>query len=318
MSALPLPAEVAAYLGTHHQRLAHLREHGLVVKIGGSIQDDPAQLRGVCADVSALASLGFRPVLVHGGGKAITAAMAKAGLQARFVQGQRYTDAQTLAIAERVLVETVNRELLGYLADEGVRAEGLHSLGSAGQCVLHAQRTGTDATPDKPSEDLGLVGRVTRVNTSVILGLTSGGVVPVIAPVALDLDAPAAPGAGPGKLNVNADLAGGTVAAQLPAGCFILVSDTPGVRTDPARADSYARRLSREDVRRLTAEGVIAGGMLPKLTACFEALAGSRGVGGAGKTAARVAIVDGRVPRALLAAVLAAPGEPILGTEIVD
>jgi acetylglutamate kinase len=296
-------AGIVNWIAANHARLNALRERGLVVKVGGSIQDDPAQLRAVCADVAILARLGFRPVLVHGGGKAITAAMTKAGLQARFVQGQRFTDPPTLQIVERVLVEGVNRELIGFLSDEGVRAEGLHSLG---QCVLRGQRTGTDPAPDKPSEDLGLVGRVTQVNAPVVLGLTAAGVVPVIAPVALD----AQPRAGePGKLNVNADLAGGVVAAQLGAGAFILVSDTPGVRTDAQRADSFARTLSRAEVAHFTSTGVIAGGMLPKLTACLEALAAGAEV---------VRIVDGRLPRALLAAVLADADDAIPGTAITN
>lgn len=295
--------EVAAWFGRNHRRLAALRSAGLVVKLGGSIQDDPAQLRAVCRDVAALASLGARPVIVHGGGKAITAAMNQAGLQSRFVQGQRYTDEATLKIAERVLAGVVNREIVGYLHDEGARAEGLHSLG---QCVLQAQRAGTDPAPGRPAEDLGLVGRVTRVNSAVLLGVAGAGVIPVIAPIAAEVEPRSSP---LGKLNVNADLAGGTVAAQLQARIFVLVSDTPGVRTDPNDQASYAPRLSRAEADELTAKGIIAGGMLPKLSACFEALAGG---------VREVCIVDGRRPHALLGAVLAGADQPIDGTRLTN
>lgn len=290
---------VVNWLSQHHRRLSALRSMGLVVKVGGSIQDDPAQMRAVMRDVAALASLEARPVVIHGGGKAITAAMAKAGLQARFVQGQRYTDPATLEIVEKVLAQTVNRELLGYLEDEGCRCRGLTSMGSA---VLMGVRTGTDPQPGKPSEDLGLVGRVTKVNVPEILGVCEGGVVPVIAPVAREASPPPD---SPGKLNVNADLAAGTVAAALNPRMFVLVSDTPGVRSDVNKPESSLPVLTRGHANELIASGAIAGGMLPKLQACFEALDGG---------VQRVCIVDGREGGALLQAVLAGPKETISGT----
>ncbi|MGQ0627985.1 MAG: acetylglutamate kinase [Phycisphaerales bacterium] len=287
--------EQLEFLTLHHRRVAALRGRLVLVKVGGSIQDDSAQMRRVMTDVAALASLGARPVVVHGGGKAINAALASAGLGSRFVQGQRYTDARTLEIAEGVLIERVNAELVAMIAQAGAEATGLHSRGA---CVLAAQRQGTDAAPGQPSEDLGLVGRVCRVQSAVIEGLAVAGVVPVIAPIALDET-------GLGKLNVNADLAAGAVAAAVHARVFILVSDTTGVRTDPEQPGSHAPVLSRFEARGLQERGVIAGGMLPKLAACFMGLDGG---------AERVAIIDGRVARSLLRAVLADPPEPIDGT----
>lgn len=292
--------DALAWLAAHHRSLGALRGQGLVVKVGGSIQDDPGTMRSIARDVAALVTLGARPVVIHGGGKAITAAMAKAGLEARFVEGQRYTDESTLAIVEKVLVSGVNRELVDLIADEGAPAQGLHTLST---CVLQAERAGTDAAPGKPSQDLGLVGRVTRVNAPVILGLCGAGVVPVIAPVAHQADGS---GGATGKLNVNADLAAGTVAATLRASAFVLVSDTPGVRLGPDKG-SFAPTLTAKQYEAATASGVIAGGMLPKLAACFEALRGK---------VAQVSIVDGRVPQALLAAVLSGPEEPIPGTRV--
>ena len=282
-------------LASKHTRIARLRDRVVVVKVGGSIQDDVTQMRHVMRDIAALSALGALPVIVHGGGKAISAAMTAAGLQARFVQGQRYTDEATLAIVERVLVRTVNAQLCALLEEEGAASFPLHSLGS---CVLFAERSGTDESPGPPSEDLGLVGRITRVAAPVIRGLTSQRLVPVIAPVALTSD-------GTAKLNVNADLAAGAIAAALRAPIFMLVSDTTGVRTAPDPAAPHAPSLSKADVDRLSASGIIAGGMLPKLNACFEALRG-------GSTA--VSILDGREPRSILSASLAEPGEAIAGT----
>lgn len=267
----------------------------VVVKVGGSIQDDPAQIVEVMRDVAGAARAGRSCIVVHGGGKAISAAMNAAGLTPRFVAGQRYTDGPTLEIAERVLAETVNRELCAALADAGARPYPLHSLGT---CVLLASRSGQTGKPGQPEADLGLVGRVHTVAGEVIRGLCLQGFVPVIAPVAVER--PRVAGS-PGKLNVNADLAAGTVARAVRPGAFVLVSDTPGVRTDATR---YAPVLDHAAVGALIASGVIDGGMLPKIQACLEAL--DAGV-------PDVSIVDGRVPGALARAL---GGGPLDGTRL--
>ena len=308
-SAQPFAMRQAAlWIAEHHQRLAALRTQGIVIKVGGSIQDNPDTLRTICRDAAALVSLGLRPVLIHGGGKAITAAMSAAGLAARFVQGQRYTDAPTLTIVEKVLAGQINREILGYLAQHGAKAQGVHTLSGG---ALFGVRTRAPAKDGQEGEDLGLVGRVTRVNTALIIGLCEAGVIPVIAPVAFDIAAPAKPATDtnpatpPGRLNVNADLAAGTIAAALGAHTFILVSDTPGVRLAADTSAPCAPSMTRADYDLATASGAIAGGMLPKLDACYEALrAGVK----------RVAIVDGREPGSLLTAALSDPGEPVPGT----
>jgi acetylglutamate kinase len=266
----------------------------VVVKVGGSIQDDPAQLRLVAADAAALSREGLHPVLVHGGGKAISAAMKAAGLTPRFVRGQRYTDPATLEIVERCLCGpgSINEDLVTMIEQAGAPAIGLHSLGA---CVLHARRSTPAGSPD----DLGLVGDVTRVGAPVIRGLCTLGIIPVIAPVALadlgdrrDADERAAALPLGARLNVNADLAAGAVAAALRPAAFILVSDTPGIRTGTG---DYAAVLARAEIDRLTAAGVIDGGMRPKVEGCAMAL--DAGV-------ACVLIVDGRRPGALRRAVL--------------
>ncbi|MFN9132244.1 MAG: acetylglutamate kinase [Phycisphaerales bacterium] len=277
------------------EHLPDLRSKPVVIKVGGSIQDDPAAMRSLMHQVALLSELGVTPAVIHGGGKAISAAMKAAGLTPRFVQGQRYTDEETLHIAERVLVNEVNRELVQAVQERGAQARGLHSLGL---CVLRARRV--------IEPDLGLVGRVGEVDAPVVSALCAAGIVPIIGPVAIDA---ARDG---GKLNVNADLAAGEVAFARGAGTLLMVSDTPGIRTSAA-PEVWAQRLSRDDLSRLRATGIIDGGMLPKVEACLRALdAGAR----------RVLIIDGRAPDAIVRTLLLeepgalAPASP--GTRIVE
>lgn len=275
------------WLAQHARTLSHLRDRRIVIKVGGSIQDQPETMKALMAEVGALVVLGARVCVVHGGGKAITGAMSAAGLQARFVGGQRYTDEATLRIAERVLALNVNAELVGYLHDAGAPARPLHSLGT---CVLRARRI----APTRPEDDLGLVGEVCDVDDAVLVAMMDHGQVPVIAPVATDIAA-SEPGAAArtiGKLNVNADLAAGAVACALEPDTFLLVSDTPGVRVADG---AFSPRLTHADVARLKAERVIDGGMLPKVRACEVALAAG---------VRDVRIIDGREAGSVLAAVL--------------
>lgn len=267
----------------------------IVVKVGGSIQDDPAQMRAIAADVAELARRGHRPVVVHGGGKAISAAMNAAGLRARFVLGQRYTDGRTLEIVERVLCGEVNGQLVRDIGESGARAVAMTTLTSP---VLYGVRSGTTDT-EGVEHDLGQVGRVTRVDTAALRDAVGAGTVPVIAPVALDESTPP-PHA---KLNVNADLAAGQVARWDAVESFILVSDTPGVRVDPT---NYAATLTVGQCGDLKARGVVDGGMIPKIDACLMALEG--------RPDRRVAITDGRQPGALLAA---ATGDAFRGTRVI-
>ncbi len=270
----------------HAEAIAKVRGQLLVIKVGGSIQDQPDTMRSLMGEVAALSRIGAQVVVVHGGGKAITAAMAAAGLQAKFVGGQRFTDESTLRIAERVLGLGVNAELVGYVKHAGARAVGLHSLGT---CVLRARRV----KAAKPEDDLGFVGEVIDVDGDVLRALAMSGVVPVVAPVAIDVESgERGRDECPGKLNVNADLAAGRVADALKPDAMLLVSDTPGVRVADG---SYVKTLSVQQIQQLKRDKVIDGGMLPKVQACLDAIAA--GVG-------HVRIVDGRVRTALLGAAL--------------
>jgi acetylglutamate kinase len=287
----------AAALVEAHEYIRRFEDKLIVVKIGGSIMDDPQTLRNLIADVCFMDAVGMRPVLVHGGGKSITEAMKKAGLEAQFVQGRRYTDERTLAIAEHVLVNEVNRELVDLIKSMEHRSMGLHSLAS---CVVLAKRMflpipGSNGEPAR-RVDIGFVGEVEGVNAELIKALVEAEYIPVIAPIARD--------AAGGKLNVNADSVAGHVAAALKAEKLILVSDTHGIRTSE-HADSLATHVTKGEIEGLVRQGVITAGMLPKVEATITAL--EAGV-------SKAHIIDGRIPHSLLLEVYTKEG---IGTEIV-
>lgn len=289
----------AAALIEAHRYIRSFLDKIVVVKVGGSIQEDDARMKALLADAAFMQAVGMRPVIVHGGGKSITHAMDRAGLKARFIQGRRYTDRRTLEIAEDVLVNEVNANLVRHLNDSGSRAIGLHSLGS---CVLFAEKLRLDDPATGERLDLGYVGSVTDVHTVLLNALCEDGFIPVLAPVAvarkLDDDE------GVWKLNVNADTAAGHVAAALKAEKLVVLSDTDGIRTSPADPDSYASTLTKAEIDRLVAKGVIGEGMLPKVEACLIAL--EAGV-------PKAHIIDGRKPHSLLLEIYTDEG---IGTQI--
>ncbi|WP_432799697.1 acetylglutamate kinase [Poriferisphaera sp. WC338] len=264
----------------------------IVVKVGGSIMDQPEDLRAVINDVCFMASVGMRPIIVHGGGKGITAAMQQAGLEAQFVQGRRYTDERTLAIAEHVLTQDINIEIQNMIRDRNLDPMGLHSLSS---CAVFAKRLFLDGE-DGRKIDIGFVGEVEGINNELLNALTQADVIPVIAPIARDK-------AG-GKLNVNADSVAGHVAAAVHAEKLILISDTHGIRTSDAE-DDLARHLTKTEIEKLVDTGIITQGMLPKVESSFIALAGG---------VRKAHIIDGRIKHAALLEVYTDTG---IGTEIV-
>lgn len=259
--------------------ISRFRGRVVVVKLGGSLMETDHSQRDLLRDVVFMATVGMRPILVHGGGKSISAAMDEAGLEPQFVQGFRYTDERTLSIAEHVLVNDINRQIVATINELGAHAMGLHSLSS---CVLFAQPKRL-AGPDGRQVDIGLVGDVTEVNGHLLNVLCSTGTIPVIAPIARD---PAG-----GKLNVNADIVAGKVAAAVQAEKLVMMSDTHGVFTEPGDATTQISKLTEMEVRELIDKGVIKGGMLPKVEACLDAL--HAGVGLAH-------IIDGSFAHALL------------------
>lgn len=267
-------------------------ERIVVVKLGGSVLENAELGRKLLTDVAFMATVGIRPIIVHGGGKAITAAMEKAGLQAQWVKGQRYTDKQTLAIVEHTLVHKINEPLCETLNELGCRAMGLHSLSS---CVLLAEVMRM-AGEDGRKIDLGLVGHITAVNAELLQVLCAAGTIPVIAPIGQDKTGT--------RLNVNADIAAGQVAAAVAAEKLVVVSDTHGIRTDVNDADSMLSSANERQIKQMIEQGIITAGMLPKVQACVAALDGG---------VKKAHIIDGRIPHSLLLEIYTDKG---VGTQI--
>jgi acetylglutamate kinase len=265
----------------------------IVVKIGGSIMDDELALSNILNDIVFMNYVGMQPILVHGGGKAINQAMEKAGLTPQWVQGRRYTDERTLAIAEHVLCNQINTFIVNFIRTQGCEAMGLHSLSSV---VLFAEKTYLDGG-DGRRIDVGLVGDVTSVNSRLLQLLVQADSIPCIATIARDR-------AG-GKLNINADTAAGAVAAAMKAEKLVVVSDTHGIRRDINDPESRVSTLTVSEIDEMVKSGVITSGMVPKVEACVQALK-------AGTNKAH--IIDGRIPHSLLLEIYTEAG---IGTEIV-
>lgn len=268
------------------------RDRIIVIKLGGSVMEDREALRATLQDVVFMETVGLRPVLVHGGGKAIDRAMAAAGLTPRKVHGRRVTDEATLAIVVRVLGEEINADIVAQIRRLGGRAVGLHS-GSLqalfGEKIAERGERGE-------AIDLGRVGRVTAVDRELIETLCLAGVVPVVPSLALDAEHR--------WLNVNADTAAAAVACRLRAEKLVFLSDTPGILADRRDEQSLLHSLDAGQCRDMIRAGTIEGGMIPKVEACLESL--RAGV-------AKTHMIDGRVRHSLLLEIYTDRG---VGTQI--
>lgn len=264
-----------------------------VIKLGGSVMEDTESLQALLVDIVFMQTVGMRPVVVHGGGKAINAAMARSGIEPQWVQGRRYTDDATLAIVARVLAEEVNADIVRHINKFGGRAAGLHHKSNQ-QCLYGDPLKLAGSNGD--AIDLGRVGEVTEVDTQPIENMCLGGVVPVLPCLAEDDDG--------GLLNVNADTAAAAVASAMKAEKLVFLTDTEGILRDRSDRSSLIRGLSPDEARGLIADGVVDAGMIPKVEACLACLdAGVR----------KIHIIDGRVRHALLLEIFTAQG---IGTEI--
>lgn len=260
----------------------------LVVKLGGSAMEDPAATRGTLEAVVALQTLGVRLVLVHGGGKPIDRAMAAAGLEPKKVAGRRYTDDATLEIVVRVLGE-LNRGIVDQIVALGGSARSVTRADAFPICGERLLLPGLDLQP----VELGRVGKPTAV-----AAFAPHDHIPVLPSLAVSVE-------DGGWLNVNADTAASAVAGALKAEACYFLTDTPGVLRDVKSPESLIPRLTRAECETLFRDGVIAGGMIPKVEACFEALDAGAGT---------AVILDGRDPFALLAGFVS---DSPAGTEIV-
>jgi acetylglutamate kinase len=278
------------------EALGYIRKfHGrfTIIKLGGSVMEEPEALRALLVDIVFMQTVGMRPVVVHGGGKAITQAMEKAGLEARFVQGRRYTDEATLAIVARVLAEEINADIVRHIHKFGGRAAGLHHKTT--QCLFGHRLTLSDGNGSEI--DLGRVGEVNEVDVPPIENLCLAGVVPVLPSLAEADDEQ--------LLNVNADTAAAAVAVALKAEKLVFLTDTPGILRNRNEPQSQFRSLTPDDCRELIKDGIIDKGMIPKVEACLDSL-----VQGVKKTH----IIDGRLRHSLLLEMYTDTG---IGTEIV-
>jgi acetylglutamate kinase len=262
----------------------------LVIKYGGAAMEKADLKEQFARDVLLLRLIGIRPVVVHGGGPQIGALMKRLGKEPEFVGGMRVTDAETVEIAEMVLVGKINKEIVGLINVHGGRAVGLS--GKDGNLLRARKRL--HRLPDGGTVDIGLVGEVEAVNTDVIRLLEESGLIPVIAPIGV--------GARGETYNINADLVAGDVAAALRAEKLIHMTDVQGIKGEDGALIS---RLTRREAERLIKANVIDGGMLPKVESALKAIEGG---------AAKAHIIDGRVPNAVLLEVFTHEG---IGTEIV-
>ncbi|MBL9135209.1 MAG: acetylglutamate kinase [Verrucomicrobiales bacterium] len=265
-----------------------------VVKYGGSFMDspDPTVRQGVARDIVFLEAVEIDPVVVHGGGKAITRAMEKAGLQPVFIQGQRVTDEKTVDLVNQVLSHEINPEIVATINKLGGRARGF-----AGPDIFRARKLQTPG-PDGQPLDLGFVGEVVEVNTKPLLECIAEGITPVISPTARGYD---------GHLyNCNADVAAAMAAIVLKAERLVFMSDVPGLLQNPKDPDSIISHLRIDEVAKLKQAGIIDKGMIPKVDSAVAAL-----VAGVQK----VSFVDGRVPHSVLLEIFTDEG---VGTEVVS
>ncbi|MGI9242005.1 MAG: acetylglutamate kinase [Verrucomicrobiales bacterium] len=264
--------------------MQQFRGKTFLIKVGGSAMEDDDLVRKLMRDIVFMEVVGINPVLVHGGGKAISKAMLDAGLEAKFVNGQRITDDAAIGIVEQTLSNEVNPGLVDKL-----KAYDGKAIGLSGREVFVAERV----------PELGSVGRVSTCKTQILEALVSSEHVPVVSPVASESSSGA-------PLNVNADLAASALAAHLKVDKLIYLSDVLGVMRDPTDPGSLINTITTSGSESLIEEEVITGGMIPKVRSATEAL--DAGV-------EKVHLIDGRIPHSLLLEVFTKGG---IGTQIMS
>lgn len=259
----------------------------IVVKYGGSAMIDEELKKDVIEDVVLLKLVGFKPVIVHGGGKEISRWVDKVGMETKFINGLRVTDSETMELAEMVLAR-VNNDLVAKVQSMGVKAAGLSGM-DGGLLTVEKKLPG--------GEDIGFVGDITKVDVKIIRDLLEKDFLPIIFPVGLDEKGV--------SYNINADEAAAAIATALKAEKLAYLSDVEGVRMDPEDPESVIAELYTEEAGKLISDGVISGGMLPKIENCIDAV--NKGV-------SRVHIMDGRIPHSLLLEIFTDKG---IGTAII-
>lgn len=270
--------------------IQRFRSQIFVVKYGGSFMDspDPEERHRVARDIVFLEAVGINPVVVHGGGKAITRALEKSGTKSEFVHGYRVTDSASAEIVDRVLSREINPEIVNAVQEFGGKAKGF-----AGPDIFRCRKFSV------PNEDvdLGFVGEVSEVNVEPLRECIRRSVTPVISPTALGDD---------GKIyNCNADIAAAKTAIALKARRLVFMSDVPGLLRDPKKSSSLVSHLAVSEVPTLRQRGVIGEGMIPKVDSAVSAI--ESGV-------EKVQFVDGRIPHSVLLEIFTDAG---VGTEVM-
>lgn len=261
----------------------------LVIKYGGNAMTNDELKDAVMNDIVLLSLVGIKVVLVHGGGPEINDMLKRLGIESRFVNGLRYTDDATIDVVKMVLSGKVNKELVQLLAQHKGNAVGLCGIDGG---MLIAEKKKTD-----DGQDLGWVGEITKVNTKPILDALDNRNVPVIATVATDENG--------NTYNINADTAAAQIAAELGAENLILMTDIAGLLRDKDDPSTLISKVNVSEVPFLKRQGIISGGMIPKIDCCVEAV--RRGVN-------KTVIIDGRVPHSILIEILSNEG---IGTQFV-
>ena len=266
----------------------------VVVKYGGNAMVNDALKEKVMQDVALMKYTGINVVIVHGGGPEITQFLKKVGKETSFVSGLRVTDEETVEIAEMVLAGKINSEIVMLLNRRGVRAVGLSGKDAD---LIHAEKKLATVYEqgEKTKVDIGYVGKTKKIDTRIIEDLIKSGYVPVIAPIGVGEDGE--------SYNINADYVAADIAGALKAEKLLLLTDTEGVYKDFENKSSFVSTLTADEARQWIKDGIIAGGMIPKVEACLRALQG-----GAGKAH----IIDGRLPHSIILELFTASG---IGTQ---
>ena len=245
----------------------------VVVKYGGNAMLNEDLKQAVMEDIVLLSTIGIKVVLVHGGGPEINHMLEKVGKESKFVDGLRYTDAETMEVVQMVLSGKLNKDIVSILLNEGGKAVGLSGVDSG---LLRAKKT---------EKELGYVGDITEVNPEILHTLLDNGFIPVVSTVAIGNDGDK------NRYNINADTAAAKIAVALHAEKFVQLTNVPGVLRDVEDPTSIIKRIERTAIGSLKATGIISSGMIPKIDCCLTALEGG---------VPRTHIIDGRVPHSLL------------------
>jgi len=266
----------------------------MVIKYGGAAMVNDELKFATMEDIVMMKYCGIKPVIVHGGGPDITSMMNRLGLEPKFVNGQRFTDEATMDVVEMVLSGKINSEIVTDIQRHGGKAVGISGKDSG---LITARKFTGHQSDDKPVDDLGFVGDIERVNPTIINALTAQEFIPVVSPVGMDPKGQ--------SYNINADLVAGALAGALGASKLILLTDSPGILRDPKDAATVFPTLQIDEINDMIQEGIIKGGMIPKVEACMRAL--EEGV-------QKTHIIDGRIAHSLILEVYTDEG---IGTEIV-